>query len=118
MIAYDGGIDTRYQDFVLKIKSLPYPDLGWEKTKTYNLGLDGALLNGRFNFTLNYYQKISEVLSSRNVPYENGVANGIVSGSTMKNYGYDFVIDVIPIRTKDVTWQLSLNTAVSRNKIE
>ena len=118
LIAYDGGIDTRYQDFVLKIKSLPYPDLGWEKTKTYNLGLDGALLNGRFNFTLNYYQKISEVLSSRNVPYENGVANGIVSGSTMKNYGYDFVIDVIPIRTKDVTWQLSLNTAVSRNKID
>ena len=36
----------------------------------------------------------------------------------MKNYGYDFVIDVIPIRTKDVTWQLSLNTAVSRNKID
>ena len=29
LIAYDGGIDTRYQDFVLKIKSLPYPDLGW-----------------------------------------------------------------------------------------
>lgn len=118
LIAYDGGLDNRYNEYILKIKSLPYPDLGWEKTRTYNFGLDGSLLNGRLNFTVNYFQKVSDVLSSRNIPYENGFANGIVSGSTMKNYGYDFVIDVIPVRTKNVTWQLSLNTAVSRNKID
>lgn len=118
LIAYDGGLDNRYNEYVLNIKSLPYPDLGWEKTKTYNIGLDGALLGGRLNFTVNYFQKISDVLSSRNIPYENGIANGVVSGSTMKNYGYDFVIDIVPVRTKDFTWQLSLNTAVSRNEIE
>lgn len=118
LIAYDGGLDNRYNEYVLNIKSLPYPGLGWEKTQTYNIGLDGALFGGRFNFTVNYFKKISDVLSSRNIPYENGIANGVVSGSTMENHGYDFVIDVVPIRTKDFTWQLSVNTAVSRNKIE
>lgn len=118
LIAYDGGLDNRYNEYVLNIKSLPYPNLGWEKTKTYNIGLDGALFGGRFNFTVNYFKKISDVLSSRNIPYENGIANGVVSGSTMENHGYDFVIDIVPIRTKDFTWQLSVNTAVSRNKIE
>ena len=48
---------------------------------------------------------------------ENGVANGIISGSTMENSGYDFVINVIPVRTKNFTWQLSLNTSRTKNKV-
>ena len=118
LIAYDGGLDSRYNDYVLEIASLPYPDLGWEKTKTWNVGIDGALLNGRLNFTFNWYKKISDVLSSRNIPYENGFANGIVSGSTLDNTGYDFVIDVVPIRTENTTWQISLNTSVTSNSVD
>ena len=51
------------------------------------------------------------------IPYENGVTNGVVSGSEVENQGYDFVINVIPVRLKDVTWQLSLNTSVTRNSV-
>ena len=107
-----------YNGYGLKISSLPYPDLGWEKTKTFNLGMDASFLQGRVNFTFNYFKKISDVLSSRDIPYENGVGNGVVSGSTVENYGYDFMINMIPVRTKDFSWQLSLNTAVTRNSVE
>lgn len=117
LIAYDSYM-PQYQSYTLKISSLPYPDLGWEKTRTWNIGLEGSLLNGRLNFVFNYFRKVSDVLSSRDVPYENGVANGIVSGSSMKNNGYDFVINVVPIRTRNFTWQLSLNTSVTRNSVE
>ncbi len=117
LITYDTYIDS-YKTYALKIRSLPYPNLGWEKTKTWNAGVDGSLLGGRLNFTFNYFKKISEVLSSRDVAYENGVENGIVSGATIENYGYDFVVNVIPVRTKDFTWQLSLNTSVTRNSVE
>ena len=41
----------------------------------------------------------------------------MVSGSEVENQGYDFVINVIPVRLKDVTWQLSLNTSVTRNSV-
>ena len=109
---------TLIRAYVLKIKTLPYPDLGWEKTKTFNLGVDASFLKDRINFTFNYFKKISKVLSSKSVPYENGVKNGIVTGSTLENFGYDFVINVVPIRMKDFSWQLSLNTAVTRNKIK
>lgn len=104
--------------YTLQIKSLPYPDLGWEKTKTWNIGIDASILNGRLNFTFNYFKKISDVLSSREVARENGMANGVVSGTTMKNHGYDFVINVIPVRVKNFTWQMSLNTSVTRNGVE
>lgn len=117
LIAKDGGVNEYYNAYLLNISSLPYPDLGWEKTKTYNFGVDAALLDGRLNFTVNYFKKISDVLSSRNIPRENGMKNAVVDGGEMTNTGYDFVINVIPVRTKDFTWQLSLNTSVTKNKV-
>ncbi len=108
----------QYGDYGLAIKFLPYPNLGWEKTKTWNFGLDASFLKGRLNFTFNYFRKTSYVLSSRNIPFENGMENGVVSGSTMKNNGYDFVINLVPVRTKDFTWQLSLNTSVTNNTVD
>ena len=117
LIAKDGGVNEYYNDYILTIKSLPYADLGWEKTKTYNIGLDAAFLKGRLNFTFNYFKKISDVLSSRNIPIENGMENSIVDGGEMTNSGYDFVITVLPIRTKDFTWQVSLNTSVTNNAV-
>ena len=101
-----------------EIVSVPYPNLGWEKTKTWNMGVEGSMLHGRLNFTFNYFEKISDVLSSRSIPFENGANNGIVSGTTMKNHGYDLIVNVIPVQMKDVTWQLSVNTSIAHNKVE
>lgn len=117
LIAKDGGVNEYYNAYVLNISSLPYPNLGWEKTKTWNLGVDASFLNGRLNFTFNWFRKVSSVLSSRNIPWENGVGTAIVNGGELANTGYDFVINVIPIRTKDFLWQLSLNTSVTSNEV-
>ncbi|MDY4171682.1 MAG: SusC/RagA family TonB-linked outer membrane protein, partial [Evtepia sp.] len=100
------------------IVSVAYPDLGWEKTKTWNVGIDGSFLEGRLNFTFNYFKKRSNVLSSRSIPYENGAGNGVVSGTTMKNSGYDLVVNVIPLQRRDFSWQLSVNTSIARNSVE
>lgn len=109
---------AQYKQYALIIKSLPYPDLGWEKTKTWNFGLEGAILDGRLNFTFDYFRKTSYVLSEKDIAYENGVANGIVDGTVMHNNGYDFIVDIVPVRMKDFTWQLSLNTSVAKNSVE
>lgn len=108
---YD-GFDTQ------TIVSVPYPDLGWEKTKTWNVGLTASFLNGRVNVTFDCFRKTSQVLSSQSIPFENGASNGIVSGTTMKNSGYDLVVNLVPLRLKDFTWQLSVNTSVANNKVE
>ena len=107
-----------YSAYSLRIQSLAYPDLGWEKTKSFNVGVDASFLDGRLNFTFNYFRKASEVYTARDIPYENGMGSGVVSGSTMNNNGYDFVINVVPVRMKDFAWQLSLNTSVTHNSVE
>jgi TonB-linked SusC/RagA family outer membrane protein len=118
LIATDGGVNEYYNDYLLNISSLPYRDLGWEKTRSINLGIDAAFLDGRLNFSLNYYNKRSNILSSRNVPLENGVTNAYVDGGEITNKGYDFVISVVPVRTKDFSWEVSFNTTVTNNAVD
>src|SRR5690606_41235443 len=45
LIATDGGLSPYFNQYILTIRSLPYPDLGWEKTRTWNFGMDLSLLN-------------------------------------------------------------------------
>ncbi|SEW35230.1 SusC/RagA family TonB-linked outer membrane protein [Chitinophaga arvensicola] len=118
LIASDGGLSNLYKQYILSIKSLPYPDLGWEKTKTWNLGLDYSMWNGRLSATANWFKKSSNVLASRQVPLETGMNSATVFGSLMENSGYDLMISVIPIRTQNFTWQFSVNGGKAINRVE
>lgn len=118
LIATDGGLSSIFKQYTLNIKSLPYPDLGWEKTKTWNLGVDLSMWNGRFNATANWYKKSSNILASRQIPVENGMNSAIVFGSRMENTGYDLVISLVPVRTKDFMWQFSVNTGLAKNVLK
>jgi TonB-linked SusC/RagA family outer membrane protein len=118
LIAVDGGHSPMFKQYTLNIKSLPYPDLGWEETNTWNLGVDLSLWGGRASATVNWYRKVSDVLSSREVLVENGMNAATIFGSKMTNQGYDFVVSLMPVRTKDFTWQLSVNSGLARNTVK
>ena len=118
MIATDGGLDSYSQQYTLKLKSLPYPDLGWEKTEDWNLGIDFSFFKGRLGAGIGIYNKLSHVLASREVPVENGVVSAYIEGTTMGNRGYDLYVSATPIRTENFTWSLSFNTSKVRNKLD
>jgi TonB-linked SusC/RagA family outer membrane protein len=118
LIATDGGLSNFVKQYTLNIRSLPYPDLGWEKTNTYNFSLDFSMWDSRFNATFNLFGKSSKILASRDIPVENGMNNAIVMGSKLINKGYDLIVSLIPVRTKDFTWQFSVNTGIARSKLE
>ena len=118
LIARDGGLNTNFQQYILDLQSLPYPNLGWEKTEDWNLGLSFMFFGGKIAASMNAYGQISHVLSSREVPLEYGVANAYIDGTTMRNSGYEFTVSFSPVRTKDFTWSLSVNSGYHRNKIE
>ena len=117
MITQDGGLDTYSKQYILKLKSLPYPDLGWEKTEDWNLGIDFSFFSGRLSAGLGFYEKVSHVLSSREVVIENGVTNAYIDGTVMKNKGYEIYISSTPIRTKNFSWSISFNTGKAKNSI-
>lgn len=55
------------------------PNLGWEKSYNTNIGLDASFLNGRIDFTMDYYYtKTKDIIWTSLVPVTNG---GYNSGS-------------------------------------
>lgn len=118
LIAQDGGIHDYFHQYYLTIQSLPYPDLGWERTRDFNVGVSFSFFKGRLSADFNYYDKLSSVLSSHDIPVEYGDVNAYIDGSIMKNRGYEFIISATPVRTEDWTWSLSFNTSHERNVVE
>lgn len=112
-------IDTRTGRYILKIKSLPYDNLRWEKTKSINLGIDFGVLKNRIAFSAEYYLKhTSDMIVSKAVPYEYGVLFMPINGGSMTNRGFEFTASITPIRTKDWVWSFSMNTAKNFNEIQ
>ena len=116
--AASNSIDTFTGESLLTISSLPYGDLRWEENSSMNLGLDFSLFNSKIQGSFQYYNKRGrELITSLSVPQEYGVANMLVNGGAMKNTGYEVSASFVPVRTKNFSWSVSLNTSKNKNTI-
>jgi len=95
------------------------PDLKWEQTTTYNVGLDFGFLNNRINGTIEYYQKrTKDLLNTVSAPAGTNFTNEITANvGEMKNSGLEFNINAVAIRTKDFTWDLGYNITWNKSEI-
>ena len=118
LIASTGQYDHYYQQYIMAVQSFPYPGLGWEKTHTVNYSAEVGLLKNRINFVVEYYNKVSDILSIRSIPWENGAKSSVVTGAKMYNDGYDFIVNFVPVRTRDWGWQFSVNAGKVTSKME
>ncbi|ETZ24634.1 SusC/RagA family TonB-linked outer membrane protein [Pedobacter sp. V48] len=103
---------------ILKISSLPYADLRWEKTKTVNLGLDLNLIRNRVTGSFDYYNKNGkDIVIQRIMPYENGALSMPTNGGSLNNHGFEAMINIIPVMSKEINWSIALNGARNFNKV-
>jgi TonB-linked SusC/RagA family outer membrane protein len=67
------------------------PNIKWENTKTFNVGLDLGFLNNRLNLTADYFIKeTSDVLLNVPIPGSAGsVSNPVVNAGTLRNKGFE-----------------------------
>lgn len=106
-------------EYELEIKSLPYADLRWEKTKTINLGADMGLFKNRIMLSVEYYMKRAEdLIIYKSVPVSYGIEEMPINGGTMKNEGIELNLSTTLIRLKDFVWNISVNTSKNRNKVK
>jgi len=96
------------------------PDLKWERTGMFNIGLDFAILGSRLSGTIEYYDKRTSDLihgysvSTNRYPYGTMLANvGDIS-----NKGIELTINAVPVQTKNFTWNTTLNLAHNKNCVE
>ena len=91
----------------------------WEQTATYNAGLDFGFINNRITGSVDYYYKLTtNLLNQISQPAGSNFSNKIVANvGSMKNSGVEVSLNLIPVRTRDVTWNVNLNGTYNTNKI-
>ena len=103
----------------LAVSNLQNPELKWETTTSYNIGLDFGIFNSRLSGTLDwYYKRTNDLLIDRAVSYTTGFANVLMNQGALSNKGVEISLDADIIRTKDFTWNVSGNIGFNSSKIE
>ncbi len=93
-------------------------NLDWERTITYDLGLDVELFNSRVQLTLDYYyKKTTNMLFPSDLPYYTGYTKENQNIADMMNQGIDFQLITTNFQTNDFQWQTILNLSKSTNEI-
>ena len=95
------------------------PDLKWEETSTYNVGLDYGFLNGRISGSIDFYlKKTEDLLSEVDQPAGTNFSNKSVANiGEMENRGIELTINTQPVRNNDWTVDLGFNATFNKNEI-
>lgn len=113
IVQYQGLLES-YGEYYLTISSLANPQLKWERTKTWNLGLDLALFGMTMN--LEYYGRRSHAIIRQDLAQEYGIASLPLNGAIITNHGVEFTMNFTPFRTNDFAWTIGLNASKNWNK--
>lgn len=114
------GFTTNEPYYTNNQLSLANPDLGWEKTTQYNIGIDFSLLNNRINGSLDTYRSYtSDLLMDVNIPTLTGFPRTLANIGKTNNQGVELTLDVTPIENiNGFTWDLNLNVAWQKDEID
>ncbi|WP_316829841.1 SusC/RagA family TonB-linked outer membrane protein [Pedobacter aquatilis] len=94
------------------------PDLSWEKSVNFNVGLDFSLLNSRISGSLDYYVRTNkDLLGSYTVPVPpNTQSTTFTNVGTMKNYGIELALTGEVVKNEGFSYNVNLAFAYNRNK--
>lgn len=112
----DGG--TTVNGSFLPANGVGNPNLKWETTRTFNVGLDFSLWNGRLSGNIDFYvANTSDLLMSRQVPIMNGFSSIMDNIGKTRNKGIEIALNSINLQNKDFKWTTNVNFALNRDKI-
>src|SRR5690606_32385797 len=100
------------------INRLANPDLKWEKTAQYDLGLELGLFNDRISLEGDiYYRKTTDMLLDAPVPQSSGYSTIRRNVGSMENKGLELGLQTKNILTPNFSWNTSFNISMNRNKV-
>ncbi|HEY4061332.1 MAG TPA: SusC/RagA family TonB-linked outer membrane protein [Puia sp.] len=103
----------------LQSTSLGNPLLRNEITKEAEAGLEMSFLHNRLGFELSYFTRNHDNLLTQGVPIapSTGYSSTTLNAAFMTNKGIEALVNISPIRSKDISWDITLNYSRIRNKV-
>lgn len=123
--ATQGRLGTRPYNFGdqkvtgLYVSEMMNPELGWEFTRTWNVGLDFGMFNNRLTGTVEWYSGITnDVIQWVNLPSSAGVGGYYANIGKIKNTGFELSLNgTILDNVNGWTWDAGVNLYANSNKI-
>lgn len=95
------------------LDEIPNPDLVWEISSTFDVGVDFGLFNGRLSGSFDWYQtNTTALLLNRNLPYTSGYDNILqnIGATETKGVELSLVANVID-NLSGFTWDINFNVS-------
>lgn len=95
------------------------PELKWETTTTYNVGVDFGILDQKLTLSIDgYYRKTKDLLNYAPLAAMAGFRNQAWQNiGTLENKGLEISADWKAITTKDFYWNINYNLTFNKNEI-
>ena len=99
-------------------ENLSNPDLTWETTDQFDVGVDFSMFNSKLNLTVDaYYKKTHDLLQYVNLPASNGYESRVDNFGKVENKGLEFSLGLDIIRKSDFSWNVLGILSINKNKL-
>jgi len=119
-----GGGDIIYADpsgnllTSMIVTNLENDGLTWEKTSTFDFGVDFGLFNNFLTGTVDVYKKITrDLLVARSLPGSSGFESTYYNEGELSNNGVEISLTANLIDRKDLHWDITGNIGFNKSKI-
>jgi len=103
----------------LLVDRLANPNLQWEKTASFNVGLDFGFLRDRFSGTIEYYNmRTHDMIMSKNLPVFSGFSSIVTNLGEVTNKGFEISLNSQNIRNKNFEWNTTFSLSYNQNRIK
>ncbi|MBK7444330.1 MAG: SusC/RagA family TonB-linked outer membrane protein [Bacteroidetes bacterium] len=95
------------------------PNIKWEETSSYNVGIDFGFAGDKVSGSLDVYKKITDdLLATISIPAGTNFTNKILTNvGSMENMGVEANINIVAINKKDMNLEFGINGTVNKNEI-
>ncbi len=113
---YDGGLNSGYAES--RGQGPASPNLKWETTTQFNLGLDASIWDNRINMVVDlYHKKTSDLLQNAYIPLSTGFSTIATNYGNVENKGLEISGNFAFVRQGDFNWSMDANVAFNRNRV-
>jgi TonB-linked SusC/RagA family outer membrane protein len=102
------------------ITQIKDPNLKWETTEEYDLGVDYALWNGKLYGEMGFYTKTTrDLLINVKIPATVGDEDGVIltNAASIRNTGFEAAINWRETISKDWSYRIGVNVTLNRNEV-
>ncbi len=101
--------------------NLSNPDLKWESTRQFDVGVDLLVLDERVGLTVDYYTKDTrDLLLDRPITSTSGFTSVFANVGSMRNRGWEVALrtlNLVPANDNGLRWTTELNFSANRNEV-